>query len=100
MNICWLPVIGVLWLGGRRDLAIQSLLVRFGLRAGDVAGLDLDDINWRVGEFVMIGTDNRLERLPLPDDAGRAVVGHLERGRPATTQGRSVFVWLKARTAT
>jgi site-specific recombinase XerD len=81
---------------GRRDFAILLLLVRLGLRAGEVAGLGLDDINWRVGEIVVFGKGDRLERLPLPNDAGRAVVGYLKRGRSATAQGRTVFVRLKA----
>ena len=81
---------------GRRDSAILLLLVRLGLRAGEVAGLGLDDINWRVGEIIVCGKGDRRERLPLPNDVGRELVGYLERGRPATAQGRSVFVRLKA----
>ncbi len=81
---------------GRRDFAILLLLTRLGLRAGEVAGLDLGDIDWRVGEIVVFGKGDRRKRLPLPNDAGQAVVGYLERGRPATAQGRSVFVRLKA----
>ena len=34
---------------GRRDLAILTLLARLGLRAGEVAALRLDDIDWRLG---------------------------------------------------
>lgn len=40
---------------GRRDLAIVLLLARLGLRAGEVAGLSLDDIDWRRGELVVSG---------------------------------------------
>ena len=36
---------------GRRDCAILLLLVRLGLRAGEVAALELDDIRWRSGEI-------------------------------------------------
>jgi len=81
---------------GRRDFAILLLLVRLGLRAGEVAGLDLGGIDWRVGEIVVFGKGDRRRRLPLPKDVGQAVVGYLERGRPATAQGRTVFVRLKA----
>jgi integrase len=35
---------------GRRDFAILVLLARLGLRAGEVAALDLGDIRWRQGE--------------------------------------------------
>jgi hypothetical protein len=36
------------------------------LRRGEVAGLTLDDIDWRVGELVVVGKGARQERLPLP----------------------------------
>ena len=48
---------------GRRDFAILLLLVRLGLRAGEVAGLRLDDINWRVGVIVVSGKGDRRRRL-------------------------------------
>ena len=40
---------------GRRDLAILTLLTRLGLRAGEVAALRLDDIDWRRGEITVRG---------------------------------------------
>ena len=40
---------------GRRDLAVLKLLVRLGLRAGEVSRLQLDDIDWRAGEIVVVG---------------------------------------------
>jgi len=81
---------------GRRDLAILTLLVRLGLRAGEVAALALDDIDWRCGEITMRGKANRYDRLPLPADVGQAMVDYLRHGRPATAQGRTVFVWAQA----
>jgi integrase/recombinase XerD len=58
---------------GRRDFAILAVLVRLGLRAGEVAGLRLDDIDWRAGELVVVGKGRRAERLPLPIDVGQAL---------------------------
>ncbi|MGE5764654.1 MAG: tyrosine-type recombinase/integrase [Mycobacterium leprae] len=81
---------------GRRDYAILLVLRRLGLRAGEVAALGLDDIDWRAGEVVVRGKGNRVERLPLPADVGAAVAGYLRRGRPTTAQGRSVFVRVHA----
>jgi site-specific recombinase XerC len=81
---------------GRRDYAIMVLLSRLGLRAGEVAGLGLDDIDWRSGELAIRGKGNRAERLPLPADVGAAVAAYLRHGRPATAQGRSVFVRVHA----
>lgn len=81
---------------GRRDYAILLLLARLGLRAGEVARLELGDIDWRRGEFAVQGKGNRTERLPLPTDVGAAITAYLRRGRPDTAQGRSVFVRVHA----
>ncbi len=75
---------------GRRDYAILLLLVRLGLRAGEVAALQLDDVDWRCGQILIRGKGDRHERLPLPADVGEALVGYLRRrGRD---QCRAVFL--------
>jgi integrase len=79
---------------GRRDLAILTVLVRLGLRAGEVAGLRLDDLDWRRGEVTVRGKGNRCERLPLPCDVGEALVACLTDGRPVGA-GREVFVQVR-----
>lgn len=81
---------------GRRDFAMLMLLVRLGLRAGEVRALNLDDIDWRAGELTVRGKGNRIECLPLPADVGQAVAAYLQRGRPVTAQGRTVFVRVRA----
>jgi integrase/recombinase XerD len=75
---------------GRRDAAIVQLLVRLGLRAGDVAALTLDDLDWRSGEIILRGKGRRESRLPLPRDVGCAVAAYLRHGRPRTSS-RCVF---------
>lgn len=80
---------------GRRDFAILVLLARLGLRAAEVAALELDDIDWRAGEVVIRGKGRREERLPLPVDVGEAMVGYLRRGRPGS-DGRQVFMRAQA----
>ena len=55
------------------------MLARLGLRAAEVAGLSLDDIDWRAGEVVVRGKGGRAERLPLPADVGEAIVAYLQR---------------------
>lgn len=77
---------------GRRDYAILTTLARLGLRAGEVAKLRLDDIDWQAGEIVVYGKGNRAERLPLPADVGEAIAAYLRRGRPTNAEGRPVFV--------
>lgn len=81
---------------GCRDFAILTMLARLGLRAAEVAALRLDDIDWHVGEIVVHGKGSRVERLPLPADVGTAIAAYLLDRRPATAQGRTVFVRLMA----
>lgn len=80
---------------GRRDHAILVLLARLGLRAGEVACLELDDIDWAAGELLVRGKGNRMDRMPLLQDVGKAVADYLERGRPPCST-RRVFVHCKA----
>ena len=79
---------------GRRDHAVLLLLARLGLRAGEVAAIQLDDIDWRAGEVVVRGKGARLDRLPLPVDVGRAIVSYLRR-RPQS-RCRAVFLLARA----
>jgi site-specific recombinase XerD len=81
---------------GRRDQVVLLLLARLGLRAGEAAGLRLDDIDWRAGEITVRGKGSRHERLPLPPDVGEALASYLRDGRPARAQGREVFAGVRA----
>jgi integrase/recombinase XerD len=81
---------------GCRDFAILTLLGRLGLRAGELAVLSLDDIDWRRGEIIVRGKGNRVDQLPLPSDVGEAIVEYLRRARPRAARGRTVFVWTHA----
>jgi len=76
---------------GRRDYVILVLLVRLGLRAAEVAGLRLDDIDWRAGEIIVRGKRHTEERLPLPSDVGEAIAAYLSGGRPRRPE-REVFL--------
>lgn len=76
---------------GRRDYAMALCLAHLGLRAVDVAGLTLDDIDWRRGVVRLGGKPRRVSVLPLPATVGDAIVAYLRRGRPATPH-RGVFV--------
>ena len=67
---------------GRRDFAVLMLLSRLGLRAGEVAAIELRDVDWRNGELFVRGKAGRRERLPLPVDVGEALAGYVRRGRP------------------
>lgn len=80
---------------GRRDYAVLLCLLRLGLRASEVAGLLLDDIDWRAGEVTVHGKGQRDDRLPLPADVGEAIAGYLSGGRPASAR-REVFLRMLA----
>ncbi|MGH8848100.1 MAG: tyrosine-type recombinase/integrase, partial [Polaromonas sp.] len=80
---------------GARDRAILLLLARLGLRAGDVAGLRLSDIDWRNGRIRVSGKSQRSTWLPLPQDAGDAVLHYLGTARHAA-EGDSVFLTTRA----
>lgn len=76
---------------GRRDFAILTMLVRLGVRAGEITALELGDVDWRGGEIIVRGKGDRHECLPLPVDVGRAVAAYLRRGRP-TAVCRRLFL--------
>lgn len=81
---------------GRRDYAMLLVLSRLGLRAGEVARLGLDDVDWRAGELIVRGKGPKDSRLPLPGDVGEAIADYLRHGRPDTAQGRTVFIRVQA----
>lgn len=80
---------------GKRDFAILTMLLRLGLRAGEIAALCLGDIDWRRGEFVVRGKGNRSERLPMPTDVGQAIASYLGCG-DRVAAGREVFARVRA----
>jgi site-specific recombinase XerD len=80
---------------GRRDYAILLLLARLGLRSGEVAFLELDDIAWDAGTVSVRGKGNQRTALPLATDVGEAIVTYLRHGRPRSTS-RRVFLRSKA----
>lgn len=80
---------------GRRDYAILLLLARLGLRSSEVVFLELDDINWNVGQLSVRGKSGQRSELPLPAEVGRAIAAYLWRGRPHSAS-RRVFLRAKA----
>lgn len=76
---------------GKRDLAIVLLLARLGLRAGEVAALCLEDIDWRAATVRVSGKGGRIDVMPLPADVGAALAGHLAVARHPAAAGRGLF---------
>ena len=67
---------------GARDRAVLLLLVRLGLRAGDIVHLRHANIDWEHGALQVTGKGRRQSVLPLPQDAGDAILNYLEHWRP------------------
>ena len=76
---------------GIRDRAILLLLIRLGLRAGDVAALCFSDLDFEAGTIQVSGKGGREVRLPLPQDVGNALLAYVNTGRPRV-QSDQVFL--------
>lgn len=79
---------------GRRDYAILLLLARLGLRSGEVAFLNLDDIDWSTGRLSVCGKTGQRSDLPLSPEVGKAIAAYLRHGRPQSSLRR---IFLRAR---
>lgn len=75
---------------GRRNYAMLMVLARLGLRAPEVIAIRLDDIDWRNGTILIRGKGKRHDRMPLPDDLGKAIVDYIKNGRRGAS--RTLFV--------
>jgi integrase/recombinase XerD len=75
----------------KRDRAILMLFVTYGLRAGEVAGLRLDDLDWE-NEIIRVRCPKpgRTHVWPLSPDVGNTILRYIREGRP-TGLGRSLF---------
>jgi site-specific recombinase XerD len=80
---------------GVRDRAILLLLARLGLRAGDITAMRLGDLDWCGGTVRVLGKERKEVRLPLPQDAGDALIEYLVKVRPRVDVDR-VFLCVHA----
>ncbi len=81
---------------GLRDRAILLLLVTYGIRAGEVARLRLEDIDWREERIRIRQSKTGAEsHLPLVTSVGNALLEYLEEGRPQSGR-REVFLGIYA----
>jgi integrase/recombinase XerD len=81
---------------GLRDYAILTLLATYGLRAGEIAALRLDDIDWRTDVIhVRHSKTGDHSDLPLLCATGQAVLRYLQKARPKTGL-REVFLHVRA----
>jgi len=81
---------------GLRDYAIVLLLSTYGLRAGEITRLRLDDIDWRADRFWVHHTKTGARSvLPMLPAVGEALLAYLRRGRPKT-EVREIFIRARA----
>ena len=76
---------------GRRNYAILLLLARLGLRACEVVHLNLEDVDWRIGQITIRGKGGTSAQLPLAADVGDAIASYLRNDRPRCST-RRLFV--------
>ena len=68
----------------KRAYAIVRLALDLGLRCGEIAHLNLNDIDWQAGTLMLRGTKSlRQDEVPLPVETGKALVDYLQHERPA-----------------
>ncbi len=77
---------------GLRDFAILMLLTGYGLRAGEVTALRLEDVGWRSETLRIRHTKtSAYSELPLLPAVGNAILDYLRKGRPKTP-AREIFI--------
>lgn len=77
---------------GKRDYAVLMLLVSYGLRAREVAALELDDLDWTHSQLkVPVRKGGHSSIYPLSVSVGEAIIDYLRAGRPAVSD-RHVFL--------
>ena len=82
---------------GRRDFALLLVMATYGMGAGEVTALTLDDIDWRPGTLrVRRPKTGASIVVPLLPAVARALVRYLRHGRPRVTRAREVFVRTRA----
>ena len=79
-----------------RDRAILKLLVAYGLRAGEVVGLRLDDLDWESETLrVRCPKPGRIHVWPLSPAVGEAILDYITKARPIG-HGRNLFFTSRA----
>lgn len=77
---------------GLRDFTVLLLAATYGLRRSEVAGLRLDDIDWRQRQLrISQPKTRRTLWLPMTNEVETVLIRYLKRGRPATAL-RHLFI--------
>ncbi|MGH8845817.1 MAG: site-specific integrase [Polaromonas sp.] len=78
---------------GKRDYAMLLMMSTYGLGAGEITRLTMDDIDWRAATLHVVRPKTGVEfLLPLLPVVARVLSDYLRRGRPVRTPTRHLFV--------
>lgn len=81
---------------GLRDRALLLMMSTYGLGAGEVIRLQLQDIDWNAGTVQMSRPKTGVSFvLPLLPAVGKVLARYIRHGRPPHTPTRHVFVQMK-----
>jgi len=81
---------------GLRDHALLLMMATYGLGAGEVIRLQLQDIDWNAGTLHVVRPKTGVHFiLPLLPPIAKALARYLRRGRPSQTPTRHLFVQLR-----
>lgn len=77
---------------GLQDYAVLMLLSSYGLRAGEVTTLRLNDLDWKHDVIrIRQSKTGDYSELPLLPAVGNAILDYLQKGRPKTS-AREIFI--------
>jgi len=81
---------------GLRDYALLLMMSTYGFGAGEVIGLQLQDIDWNVGTLKVMRPKTGIAfTLPLLPAVAKVLARYLRHGRPPQTPTRHLFVRMK-----
>lgn len=81
---------------GLRDHALLLMMSTYGFGAGEVIGLQLQDIDWRAATLKVVRPKTGVAfTLPLLPAVAKVLARYLRRGRPPQTPTRHLFVRMK-----
>jgi len=82
---------------GKRDYAIMLLVIRYGIRAGDICSLSLADLNWESMSIKFRQNKTSVvNELPILDDVGWALADWITNARPKKATTSHVFTRMTA----
>lgn len=82
---------------GKRDYALMLLVLRYGMRSGDILNLKLKDIDWQSMTIQFRQEKTSFPNvLPILDDVGWALADWLTNARPKQASTNHAFVLLTA----